>query len=79
MAQQIRRLLAPATRLSAGEWSDETASARPAVACPECGEIFELDETYRVMTGGRVSPVWSCPACAFLNFIELEAYGEPYV
>lgn len=77
MVVTLKRLLTDARRLTAGEWSDDTQSGGVAVSCPDCGEIFDLDDTYRVMPGGRVSPVWSCPACPFLNFIELEAFGEP--
>lgn len=78
MALVLKRLLGPAIRLSAGEWSSETASGKPAIACPSCGEIAEVD---RVLDGGLVSGVWSCPSehCAVMEFLQLEAWGEAYV
>lgn len=84
MAVRLNRLLGPASRLSAGEWSSETASGEPCVACPDCGERGELEirkGRHRVLNGGQVSPIWCCPgaACAFRDFLHLEAYGEEYV
>jgi hypothetical protein len=79
VAVRLQRLLAPATRLEPGQWSAETASGREAVCCPGCGEIAERSDTHRVLTGGLVSPIWNCPSCSFLDFLELEAHGEPWV
>jgi hypothetical protein len=81
VAVVLRRLLAPASRLSAGEWSSETASGREAWACPSCGAIAELSPTHRVLRGGLVSPILGCgeTACPWSDFAQLEAHGEPYV
>lgn len=76
MAVVFRRLLAPATRLSPGEWSSETVSGREAWACPSCGAIAELGETHRVLRGGLVSPILDCDGCAWCEFAQLEAHGE---
>ena len=75
MAHVLKRLLGPAKCLCPGEWSAETASGYPAVACPDCGAIDELDE-HRVAAGGEVSPVWKCQTCNGLTFLRLEAWGE---
>ena len=81
MAVRLRRLLAEATRLLQGEWSDETASGKPAIACPTCGDISELPETHKVTADGVVTPIWSCPAaaCPCSDFLIFEAYSEEVV
>lgn len=77
MGVRLRRLLAPATKLSPGEWSAETASGYPAMSCPCCGAIAELDE-HVVSVGGDVRPIFSCPspACPFMDFVELSAWND---
>lgn len=78
MGLRLQRQLGPVQHLTPGQWTIETASGRPAIRCPACGGISDLDEAHRVLTGGVVSPIWSCPfaSCAFQEFLSLEAYGE---
>ena len=76
MGLRLARNLGPVSHLTAGQWTDETASGKPAVCCPACAEVSELE--HRVLTGGIVSMVWACPAerCPFVDFLTLEAWGE---
>ena len=75
---RLVRHLGVATRLSKGEWSDRTASGRPAVCCPDCGEIAEIEYPNEVSNDGRVRFRWACPSerCGFIDFLYLEAYRE---
>ena len=77
MGVRYSRNLGPVKHLQVQEWTDETASGRPALRCA-CGTIFDLPESHRVLAGGLVAPVVKCPSgtCSFLDFIELEAWGE---
>lgn len=63
--------------MAAGQWTDETASGRPAIACPACGGISELPETHTVRGGGIVTPLFSCPyVCPLMEFITLDDWQE---
>lgn len=79
MGIRLARNLGPVAHLTAGQWTAETASGHPAVSCPACSEVSELEQ--RVLVGGIVSMVWSCPsdACPFMEFLSLEAWNEPVV
>lgn len=83
MGLTIQRNLGPVAHLSPRQYTVETASGLPAICCPNCGGISEIDvgKTHRVLTGGLVSPVWACPyeTCPLIEFLYLEAYGEPVV
>jgi hypothetical protein len=79
---RLRRCLGPVPHLAPAEYTVETASGDPAICCPACGEATDLDmKTHRVLPGGMVSPIWSCPlsSCAYQGFNTLESYGEPVV
>jgi hypothetical protein len=62
---------------------DETRPIRREiwVCCPECAGIHNITDTHRVIGGGLVSPVFSCPtaACPYQDFLELASYGEEHV
>ena len=75
MGLRFNRCLGPATALQHAEWTDETATGRPALRCV-CGHIFELPETHHVIDGGWISPVLACPSepCPFMEFVQLEAW-----
>lgn len=78
VGKTLQRLLGPVRALDRGQYTTETATGRPAVCCPSCGDITELDETHRVLPGGLVSPIWMCslPSCGFADFLVLEAADE---
>ena len=75
-AIRLDRSHAPATMLEPGQWTVRTASGIPAVSCPLCGQVDELTE--HDIIGGRVSPIWSCPAagCPVMEFVELAGWNE---
>lgn len=59
------------------QWTDLTASGRPAVCCPSCAAVAEVGgPTHVVSRQGRVTPRWKCEACGWQEWVELEAYGE---
>lgn len=76
MGLRLQRLLAPVTALTPGQYTTETVHGGPAVCCPGCGEISDLPETHRILTGGVVSPIWSCPSqrCPFVEFLTLDSW-----
>ena len=79
MGQTIQRHLGPVQSLLAAQWTELTASGRPAICCPKCGRASDLPLESRVLQGGEVSPIWSCPweGCPAMMFVKLEAWGEP--
>lgn len=80
MGLRFDRYLGSAQMLDLKQWTDLTASGRPALRCPTCGQIQELaiGETHSVSRGGRVSPAVRCvgDGCSFVDFVDLEAWGE---
>lgn len=76
MGQVLQRHLGLARTLDRGQWTDRTASGRPAASCPDCGQIDEVDVD---QASGRVRYIWACPSerCAFRAFLTLEAWKEP--
>lgn len=77
MGRTLQRLLGPVRALDRGQYTTETVSGRPAICCPECGDISELDDIHRILPGGLVTPLWPCVECAFADWIVLEASDEP--
>jgi hypothetical protein len=79
----IQRNLGPVSHLSPRQYTVETASGKPAICCPGCGEVSEIDVggAHRVLTGGMLSPIWSCPyaTCPLIEFIYLDDFDEPVV
>lgn len=69
-----KRSDAPARELQPGEWSAETASGHPALACRSCGSVQEIDERYRLVDGDRVVPAFSCEdvTCSAYEYVRLE-------
>lgn len=71
------RHLGSATTLDPQQWTDATASGKPAVCCPACGQVAEIDGPSHVVSRqGKVTPRWKCDACSYQEWIELEAFGE---
>lgn len=76
MAIRLARNLGPVTALAPREYTVETASGLPAVCCPSCGGISDIEhEVYR---DGRVARIWSCPyqSCPLVTYLDLECWGE---
>ncbi len=67
----VKRSLGPVTALLAGEWTDQTVSGRPAVSCPQCETIEEVDV---LEPGGRA--VLACRRCGVLGPVVLADYQE---
>jgi hypothetical protein len=78
MTERIHRNLGRVECLELGEWTSETASGRPAIRCPECGTIVDLEDRYRIDVAGHVSPTWRCGTmtCALVAWITLVDYAE---
>lgn len=76
MGQRLQRNLGPVTHLTPSQYTVETASGDPAICCPKCGGISDLE--FSVLVGGVVSQIWSCPyvSCPFVDYLTLESYGE---
>lgn len=76
MGLRLARNLGPVSHLTPGQWTAETASGLPAICCPKCSGVSDLE--HRVLTGGVVSMVWACSGegCSYVDFISLEAWGE---
>lgn len=68
---------APTPRLQPGEWTKETASGRPALACRCCGSVQEIDDRYRLVDGDRVVPAFSCETetCSAYEYVRLGGLG----
>lgn len=82
MGLTIRRNLGPVSHLEPEEYTVETVYGDPALRCPSCGGISDLDlDTYEVFRDGTVAPRWVCPfaSCPLVEFISLEAWLEPVV
>ena len=77
MARVLQRNLGPVQALTHGQWTDQTVSGDPAVCCPGCGQISDLDQSVDERSG-RVQYVWACPSqsCGFVEFLVLEAFAE---
>jgi len=72
----LQRNLGPVQHLTARQWTAETTSGDPAVCCPTCERVFDLE--FGVHVGGVVSQIVSCPYadCPFVDYLTLESYGE---
>lgn len=81
MGLRLNRHLGDVRSLDAGQWTDRTASGKPAIACPGCGSISEIDDTHTISPDGLVTPIWSCAsqACPLMEWIALEAWAEEVV
>jgi hypothetical protein len=72
----LQRNLGPVTSLTARQWTAETLTGEPAICCPNCARVSDLE--FPVYHGGVVSQIWSCPYadCSFVDYLTLEAWGE---
>lgn len=79
MGLRLSRHLGRVESLSAGRYTLETASGRPAVSCPLCEKISEVKPSHHIHVGGDVTPIFSCEWCPFLDWISLDAVHETVV
>lgn len=82
MGVRLRRNLGPVSHLEPGEYTTETRDEQPAICCPGCGGISDLDiDTHEAFVDGVVAPIWACPfvSCPLIEFISLEAWREEVV
>lgn len=78
MGVRFARNLGPVTALTGAQYTTETISGRPALCCPSCGSIVDLDAKYDVDGGGRVTPAWKChETCSFFDWVVLGEWSEP--
>lgn len=77
MGLRLARNLGPVAHLTAGQYTVETVSGEPAICCPACGGVSDLE--FGVHVGGVVSQIWSCPyaSCPFQDYLTLESWMEP--
>lgn len=75
MGARLQRNLGPVSHLEPGEYTVETRDELPAVSCPACGGISEIE--FGVHVGGVVSQIWSChyASCPFVDYLTLESWG----
>lgn len=60
------------------QWTNRTASGRPALMCPCCSGVFELEATHTVRGGGIVTPILVCPyACPLMEYATLLDWEAP--
>jgi hypothetical protein len=74
MAVPIERLDAPVAALAPGQYTVQTASGRPAICCPGCGGIEELEAP--IDARGAVAEAFKCvtPTCRFFDRVDLVAW-----
>lgn len=78
------RNLGRVEQLTAGQWTDETASGRVALCCARCAAIFDLselhrvDEAHRVGSMGFVVPAVTCESvtCGEFAYLRLKNYYD---
>lgn len=76
MSVRLQRHLSSLYSLQPGQWTDETPTGKPAVCCPSCGQVSDLD-AYTVRGGGILTPIWSCPyVCPAIEFLTLADWDE---
>lgn len=76
MASTFARWLGGVDDLPAGMFTVETESKRAVLACPVCGERFELPRGCGVDQVGRTSHAVQCVAqtCSFWDWCELSEH-----
>lgn len=76
MARCLRRNLGPIGHLEPSEYTKETATGIPAVSCPACGNVSDLE--CEVSSVGVVAKEWHCPwpMCGFRSWLTLESFAE---
>jgi hypothetical protein len=82
MGLRFSRHLGIPQTLDPQQWTDATASGRPALCCPQCHEVSEIVRGKHVISRqGSVTPEWRCLIgdCSFREWIELEAWGEEVI
>ena len=75
MARVLQRFLGPASHMTPGQWSNETASGKPACSCPECGLVQDIE--HQVTATGAVLLRWQCEGagCPMMDWLWLEAFA----
>lgn len=78
MTVEYERQLGPVTALRPGQWTDATASGRPAVSCASCGGIYDVPETHRIQDDGLVVPALRCEyvPCGAFEYVRLANYAD---
>lgn len=78
MGVRLQRHLGPVGSLEPAQWTFETASGSPAICCPGCGGVSDVDDLKAIDSGGRITPAWSCPTvtCPFFDYVTLEGWAE---
>lgn len=78
MAQTFKRLFAPVTSLSPGEFTVDTETTRPALCCPYCSIVFDLASGFHYDAAGRINYAVQCPGgrCGFWDFCILDGVWE---
>lgn len=80
MATTFRRVLTPGAQLCAGDFTVETDSRRARLACPQCGNEFDLPPKCGLDPVGRTSYAVHCTArtCSFWDWCVLaDVWSEP--
>lgn len=76
--EKYSRILGRVEHLQPGQWTEETASGRPAICCASCGGIADLPETHTAGEKGYVVPEREClyATCGVVELVQLVDYGE---
>ena len=76
MGLRLMRVMSPATHLNRAQWTMETASGNPALSCPACGQVDEI-EPGRIKSGVVVG-IWMCQSqsCPYVEWLTLDAWND---
>lgn len=82
MSERLHRNLTGPDALQPGEYATTIKPHITAthitvtICCPLCGGKKQLDHRHVVARDGRVTPALACTACPFLEWVELDGWGE---
>lgn len=78
MSAVYERQLGPVESLRPGQWTDRTASGRPALSCVKCGGIYDVPETHGIDERGYVMPALTCEylPCGTCDLVLLANYRD---
>ena len=76
MAIRLQRHLGPVASIEPGQWTAETASGRPAVCCPACSAVDEVEG--EIAVDGTVQRAYRCQSgeCSFHEWVLLDSFGD---
>ncbi len=70
MGLRLNRQLGSPACLDVGEFAVDGGETH--IRCPLCGGTSIVDDaTHTVDRAGKMTPAWACPACPFLEWLEL--------